>query len=67
LILQARLRHRINLRKSFVIGDRESDIMLAKQVGAKGILISQDIPDTSAHFVAKNITEAVEWIKTCAS
>jgi heptosyltransferase-2 len=67
LILQARLRHRINLRKSFVIGDRASDIMLAKQVGAKGILISQDIPNTSAHFVAKNITEAVEWVKTCTS
>jgi len=62
MILKARLRHRINLRRSFVIGDRESDIMLARQVGAKGILICQDIPSTSAHFVAKSIKEAVEWI-----
>jgi heptosyltransferase-2 len=64
LILRARLRHRINLKGSFVIGDKESDAMLARQVGAKGVLLSPNtpIPGTSATFITNHIKEAAEWI-----
>ena len=64
MLLRARAEHGINLRKSFVVGDKEADMLLAKAVGAKGILVqtgelkeSQD-----ADFIAKNLTEAVKWI-----
>jgi heptosyltransferase-2 len=64
MLLRARAQHGINLKKSYVVGDKEADILLAKAVGAKGILVqtgklkeSQD-----ADFIAKNLTEAVNWI-----
>jgi heptosyltransferase II len=37
MLLRARAEHGIDLRKSFVIGDKDADVMLAKTVGAKGI------------------------------
>jgi histidinol-phosphate phosphatase family protein len=64
MLLRARAQHGINLKKSYVVGDKEADMLLAKAVGAKGILVqtgelreSQD-----ADFIAKNLTEAVNWI-----
>ena len=64
LLFQARNRHKINLKKSYVVGDKESDMLLAKAVGAKGILVQtgklQESP--SADFTAKNLAEAVNFI-----
>jgi heptosyltransferase-2 len=64
MLFRARVQHGINLKKSYVVGDKEADMLLAKAVGAKGILVqtgelkeSQD-----ADFIAKNLTEAVNWI-----
>jgi len=64
MLLRARAQHTINLKRSYVVGDKEADMLLAKAVGAKGILVqtgelkeSQD-----ADIIAKNLTEAVNWI-----
>lgn len=64
MLLRARAQHGISLKKSYLVGDKEADMLLAKAVGAKGILVqtgelkeSQD-----ADFIAKNLTEAVNWI-----
>jgi len=63
MILKARLRHRIDLRRSYMIGDMESDILMAKRMGVRGILISRDkTQHDSADYVASSLKEAVEWI-----
>ena len=64
LLLRARNIHRIDLRKSYVIGDKESDVRLAKKTGATGILISETplFEKTSAAYIAKDLNDAVRWI-----
>lgn len=64
LLRKARLEHRINLKSSYVIGDKTIDIFLAKAVGAKGILVmtGHDKESKDADFIAKNLGEAVDWI-----
>jgi heptosyltransferase II len=64
MLFQARNRHKINLKKSYVVGDKESDMLLAKAVGAKRILVQtgQLMESPNADFIAKNMTEAVDFI-----
>jgi D-glycero-D-manno-heptose 1,7-bisphosphate phosphatase len=64
MLLRARSRHRINLKKSFVVGDKESDMLLAKSVGAKGILLQTGKLQASHHadFTARNLNDAIQWI-----
>ncbi len=64
MLLEARLKHKINLKISYVIGDKESDILLAGKAGATGILLSSTplFEDTRASFMAKDLNDAVEWI-----
>ena len=63
----------LDLRRSYLIGDRERDIQLANRVGAKGILITAKVMDTQVldrlkveqampDAVAKSMVEAVDWI-----
>jgi heptosyltransferase-2 len=62
--LSAKLRHRINLKTSYVIGDKELDVQLARKTGATGILLSSETsPENScASYIAKDLAGAVEWI-----
>jgi heptosyltransferase-2 len=64
MLLRARSRHRIDIKKSFVVGDKESDMLLAKAAGAKGILVQTGKLQESqyADFTAVNLTEAVNRI-----
>jgi len=63
LLFKASLEHRIKKRSSYVIGDKESDMELARNAGIKGILITSTPPSrTSASFVTKEMKDAVEWI-----
>jgi len=39
MLFKARRNHAINLRKSIVVGDKDSDMLLAKAVGAKAVLV----------------------------
>ncbi len=54
----------LNLKASYVIGDKESDVLLAKNVGATGILLSatQPLDNTNASYVAQDLNDAVDWI-----
>jgi D-glycero-D-manno-heptose 1,7-bisphosphate phosphatase len=65
--------HDINLAHSFVIGDKISDVYLAHNVGAKGILVltGWGRRDYEAHkakwpkppdYIAQDLSEAVDWI-----
>lgn len=61
--LKARVEHNIDLKKSYVIGDKESDMLLAKAVGAKGIFIltGQGSESSNADYIARDLKEAVQW------
>jgi len=63
----------IDLSRAYVVGDQSRDIELARQVGARGILVLsgqtqrdtiKDIPGSgvSPDFVADDLGGAVEWI-----
>jgi D-glycero-D-manno-heptose 1,7-bisphosphate phosphatase len=64
--------HDIDLTRSFVIGDKSSDILLAENVGARGVLVLTGYGrETVAHperwpcrpsFVAENLLQAVKQI-----
>jgi heptosyltransferase II len=64
LLLDARVDYNINLKRSFVVGDKEADMLLARAVGAAGILVKtgQDKISSHADFVVKNLVEAVDLI-----
>jgi histidinol phosphatase-like enzyme len=75
LIDRARKEHNIDLKHSFVIGDMGmNDIVLARNIGAKGILVltgagigsMSKYRDTwanyEADYIADNVLEAVNWI-----
>jgi len=73
MLLDAAVKHDINLKESFVIGDRMMDIECAHNVGARAVLVpepgdqydvaserqlSKEKPD----FEARDFEEAVDWI-----
>jgi len=64
MILKARAKHKIDFKKSYVVGDKEADMLLAKAVGAKGILLETGEAKESANadFIAKDLKEAVDLI-----
>jgi heptosyltransferase-2 len=64
MLHDARYRHRIDLRKSYVIGDKEADMILAKSVGAKGILVrtGQDQESRYADWSVDNLHEALPLV-----
>jgi len=70
LLFRARDELNIDLRGSFVVGDKEADIELAKNVGARGILVltgygHETLAQTKVKpdYIAKDILDAAEWIK----
>ncbi len=64
LVKQARLKHHIDLKASYVIGDKTLDVLLAKNVGARGILVQtgHDRESEDAACITKDLAEAVDWI-----
>lgn len=64
MLLRARAEHGINLKKSYVVGDKETDILIARAIGAKGVLVrtGQDKESPHADYGAKDLNEAVDFI-----
>ncbi|TAN42958.1 MAG: lipopolysaccharide heptosyltransferase II [Nitrospirae bacterium] len=64
MVLEARARHRISLKSSYVIGDKDVDMLLAKASGAKGVLVltGQHKESRHADFIVKDLREAVKVI-----
>ena len=65
--------HAIDLRRSFVVGDRYTDIELSRNARARGVLVRTGYGEgelawhgvkwsTPPDFVADDLTQAVDWI-----
>lgn len=65
LIFQARDDYDLHLEKCFMIGDKASDVECGKNAGCRTIHLQRNGVGSNlyqADFVAKNLTEAVDWI-----
>lgn len=64
MLIKARARFGIDLKRSYVIGDKDSDMLLAKSVGAKGILVRTGKQKESiyADLTVNNLKEAINII-----
>lgn len=64
MALDARARHGIDMKRSYVVGDKDADLLLARAVGAKGILVRGGKQHESeyADFTANNLKEVVNYI-----
>lgn len=64
LLLDARVDYNIDLKRSFVVGDKDVDMLLARAAGATGILVKtgQDSISPHADYTVENIGEAVDLI-----
>jgi heptosyltransferase-2 len=64
MLHKARLEHSIDLKNSFVVGDKDADMLLAKAVGATGIHVKTGQQNSSSHadFSAKDLSEVVRFI-----
>jgi len=73
MLERAAREHGIDLRRSFVVGDRYDDVHLARNTGARSILVRTGYGEgelawhsakwpTQPDFVAADATEAAEWI-----
>lgn len=68
LLLEAARQHGIDLRRSFMIGDRWRDTDAGANAGCKTILIDHGYqerePAVAPNYRARSLPEAVEWILT---
>ncbi len=60
LIVDLAEKYRIDLSKSYMVGDTDTDIMAGKKAGAKGVFLGESDPLADAVF--PNLRNAAEWI-----
>ncbi len=64
MVHRARVKHNIDLKGSYVIGDKSDDMLLAQACGAKGILVKTGKERSSPYAtkIVENLKEAVNFI-----
>jgi len=63
MIFKLANRHQIDLANSYMVGDRETDVLAGKRAGCKTILFHTDKPDeTEADTVCRSFREVVQVI-----
>lgn len=64
MALKARKEHGLDLKTSYVIGDKEADMLLARAIGAKSILVltGEARESEAADYTARDLGEAVKFI-----
>lgn len=72
MLLKAQADFNIDLSKSFMIGDNQTDIEAGQRAGCKTILVKTSYRKYLMHnnttqpdFIAQNLQEAVQWIFNC--
>lgn len=68
LARQAAMKLGIDLKSTFVIGDKPADVNLGKAVGAKSILVltgkgKESVDKCKPDFIAQDLAEAADWIE----
>lgn len=62
MLLSAAEEHGIDLEKSFMVGDRGSDVEAGKRAGCKTVLISTDAEEGNPDHIAPSLLAATGWI-----
>ena len=72
MVRNAQRKLNLSTRKNYVVGDKLTDVELAKKIRAKGILVltgfgneqlsRSDNGTTKPDYVARNILQAARWI-----
>lgn len=62
MLIRAQRDWNIDISRSYVIGDKESDILTGKRVVCKTILIGEKTSGIQPDFYAKDLLESAEWI-----
>jgi D-glycero-D-manno-heptose 1,7-bisphosphate phosphatase len=73
MLERAAREHHLDLRRSFVVGDRYGDIQLAHRVGARAIMVRTGYGEGEIQwhsrqwpappdFIAENVADATDWI-----
>lgn len=66
MLLDAAARHGIDLKRSFMVGDRWKDVEAGRRAGCRTVFLdspyAEKKPEPPADFTAGDLTEAVEWI-----
>lgn len=67
MILQAARDHNIDLKRSFMVGDKAHDIALGQNVGCRTVLVPSDPAESesescSPDYIAPDLYEAALWI-----
>jgi heptosyltransferase-2 len=65
MLYKARAAYGIDLKRSFVVGDKDADMLLAKAVGARGVLVRTGQQNESDHAdaIVDNLDSAVKYIQ----
>jgi len=66
MLIRARSEHHIDLRRSYLVGDKEDDMILAKAVGARGILVTTGKAQASSYAdaIAEGLDDVVRIISS---
>jgi D-glycero-D-manno-heptose 1,7-bisphosphate phosphatase len=72
LLIQAAQEHEIDLRRSFAVGDKVSDLRAGQRVGCQAVLVLTGYgaearqafreADFQPHYIARDLLDAVQWI-----
>ena len=66
MVLEAAARHAVDLRQSFLVGDRWRDVDCGASAGVRTVLIDRGYreraPDHAPDFVADSLAAAADWI-----
>lgn len=67
---EAEKKYGIDLKKSYVIGDKKADVELGRNASCKSILVmtgdgKKTIKEIKPDFIAKGLLEAARWIVKC--
>ena len=75
MLVAAAWEHNLDLKGSFMVGDKATDVDLAHNAGLTGILVTtgygtkvmggQYQHKTHPDYIASDLSEAVDWILQC--
>lgn len=63
MLLEAAKRHRLDLPRSWMIGDHLTDVQAGKSAGCRTILVDQDDPDSEADYLAEGMAGALRVLQ----